>query len=88
MSTLTIPSEDLMVSPDVATSDGDPSHLAHILHPRYTTSMLLQARVEGSMVEALCGHRWVPSRDPRVLPLCVRCKEIHAEHDGRPLEYS
>ena len=28
-------------------------------------------------VEALCGHVWVPSRDPKQLPLCQECKSIY-----------
>ena len=28
-------------------------------------------------VEALCGFVWVPSRDPRQLPMCQACKEVY-----------
>ncbi|MFM8712593.1 MAG: DUF3039 domain-containing protein [Actinomycetota bacterium] len=38
---------------------------------------MLQARIEGTPLEALCGHRWVPSRDPKQLPLCAKCKDIY-----------
>jgi hypothetical protein len=38
---------------------------------------ILEARIHGTPVEALCGHVWVPSRDPRQLPLCEACKEIY-----------
>lgn len=37
---------------------------------------VLQARIYGTPLEALCGHVWVPSRDPKNLPLCQKCKEI------------
>jgi hypothetical protein len=39
---------------------------------------VLAARVEGTPLEALCGHIWVPSRDPRNLPLCQPCKEVYS----------
>ena len=28
-------------------------------------------------VEALCGFVWVPSRDPKQLPICEKCKSIY-----------
>ena len=31
----------------------------------------------GTPLEALCGHVWVPSRDPKQLPLCEKCKAIY-----------
>jgi len=36
-----------------------------------------EARVFGTPLEALCGHVWVPSRDPKQLPLCEDCKSIY-----------
>jgi hypothetical protein len=38
---------------------------------------ILEARINGTPIEALCGHVWVPSRDPKQLPLCDVCKEIY-----------
>ena len=38
---------------------------------------MLEARIYGTPVEALCGHVWVPSRDPKQLPLCEQCKSIY-----------
>ena len=70
----------------IETSD-EPGQSAHIvLIPKHlkgkTTpqALVLQARIEGTPVEALCGHTWVPSRDPKALPICSRCKAIF-EHD-------
>jgi len=51
----------------IVKTDGDESAAAKVL----------QARIEGTPLEALCGHRWVPSRDPRQLPLCAKCKDIY-----------
>jgi hypothetical protein len=54
---------------------------------------VLEARIYGTPLEALCGHVWVPSRDPKTLPLCEKCKSIYelyrAFNDGlneRPQE--
>src|SRR4026207_1463983 len=38
---------------------------------------VLEARIYGTPIEALCGHVWVPSRDPKQLPLCEACKNIY-----------
>jgi Protein of unknown function (DUF3039) len=38
---------------------------------------VLEARIYGTPIEALCGHVWVPSRDPKQLPLCEQCKSIY-----------
>jgi len=51
----------------IVKTDGDESAAAKVL----------QARIEGTPLEALCGHRWVPSRDPKQLPLCAKCKDIY-----------
>lgn len=32
-------------------------------------------RATGGQQEALCGHRFTPSRDPGKFPLCPKCKE-------------
>ena len=36
---------------------------------------VLEARIYGTPLEALCGHVWIPSRDPKQLPLCDKCKD-------------
>ena len=35
-----------------------------------------RAYVTGEAITALCGRRFVPSRDPEKFPLCGRCSEI------------
>lgn len=37
---------------------------------------ILEARVNGTPVTALCGYVWVPSRDPQKHPVCQKCLEI------------
>jgi hypothetical protein len=67
--------------PDVRTQEpGDHERLAHIVYdPKgqgRAAALLTEARVLGTPVEALCGKRWVPSRDPARFPVCPECKAI------------
>lgn len=60
--------------------DTEPGEVAHIVKTEpgeSATTKVLEARVNGTPIEALCGHVWVPSRDPKNLPLCSKCKEIY-----------
>ena len=49
---------------------------------RLAAAKVLQARVEGTPLEALCGHVWVPSRDPKQLPVCQKCKDVYGMYQG------
>ncbi len=58
---------------------GEPT-AAHIVKTEpgeSAAAKVLEARIYGTPLEALCGHVWVPSRDPKQLPLCEKCKEIY-----------
>ena len=59
------------------TEDGPMAHIVKTRPGEDATAKVLAARVEGTPLEALCGHVWVPSRDPKQLPVCQRCKEIY-----------
>lgn len=64
---------------DVRTQEGTPSN-AHIVRTdgdESAAAKVLEARIYGYAVEALCGHRWIPSKNPANLPLCQACKEIY-----------
>ncbi len=37
-----------------------------------------RAYVTGEAIEALCGKRWVPTRDPSRYPVCPTCVERKA----------
>lgn len=67
--------------PDLRLSEpGDSERFAHIVYDPSgegrAAALLTEARIYGSPVEALCGKRWVPSRDPQRFPICPECKEI------------
>jgi hypothetical protein len=32
--------------------------------------------VTGEAIVALCGKKWVPTRDPSRYPICPTCKEL------------
>ena len=58
---------------------GEPA-LAHIVKTdpgESAAAKVLEARIYGTPIEALCGHVWVPSRDPKQLPLCQKCKDVY-----------
>ena len=55
-------------------------HSAHIVKTdpgENAAAKVLEARIMGTPIEALCGYVWVPSRDPKQLPLCEECKSIY-----------
>lgn len=57
----------------------DPKH-THIIERgedgRDANVIILEARVNGTPVTALCGYVFVPSRDPERYPPCSKCVEI------------
>ena len=73
--TITLPSVD--TRPVTSNHDGDHERFAHYVRARGrdAEAVVLEARVMGIEVEALCGKRWVPSRDPQRFPVCPECKE-------------
>lgn len=78
---------DELTRPDLAHTDGaDRERFAHyVAHPDKgrAAAMVTEAQVTGVPIEALCGKKWVPSRDPRRFPVCPECKEIKAALLGR-----
>ena len=36
----------------------------------------MRAHVTGEAITALCGKKWVPTRDPSRYPVCPTCKEL------------
>lgn len=69
------------------------AHIVKVGPGETATAKILEARIMGTPVEALCGFVWVPSRDPKTLPICEKCKSVYemyrAFNDGlndRPAE--
>lgn len=63
---------------EVTTNSGDPifTHIVEATDGMTAATRILEARVNGTPVTALCGHTWVPSRDPEKHPVCPKCVEI------------
>lgn len=61
---------------EVIVRPGDPAterddKVAHIA----PADKITEAYITGAPVEALCGAIFVPSRDPKGLPVCQACKD-------------
>ena len=69
------------VTPDLdeVVEPGRPAqaHIVKVEPGESAAAKVLEARIYGTPIEALCGHVWVPSRDPKQLPLCQECKSIY-----------
>jgi Protein of unknown function (DUF3039) len=61
-------------TPDVSTGDGDHDRFAHYCRKDDVT----RAYITGEAIEALCGKKWVPTRDPSRYPVCPTCVERKA----------
>lgn len=59
------------------TQPGDHDKFAHFVK----ANSILESALEGGAVQALCGHVWVPTRDPKQFPVCPECKEIYDRLD-------
>lgn len=58
------------------------AHIVKTDKDESAAAKVLEARINGTPLEALCGHVWVPSRDPKQLPMCQACKEIYEMYRG------
>lgn len=67
-------STDLLTKPELKVDDGDHDRFSHYVKKE----KILQSAMSGKAVRALCGKKWVPSRDPERFPICPICKEIYS----------
>ena len=77
MSTQTADAVETRRGHEPQTGEPECAHIVKTDGDESAAAKVLQARIEGTALEALCGHRWVPSRDPKQLPLCAKCKDIY-----------
>ncbi len=80
--------EVVVTRPDDETATGAPQ-VAHIVKTDGdAAAKVVEARIYGTPLEALCGEVFVPQRDPTRLPLCQACKDIYETYrvfnDGLP----
>ena len=71
---------DLLTRPDLEEDDGGHDRFAHYVKKEKIT----ESAVTGKSVKALCGKKWIPSRDPEKYPICPTCKEIYAGLKSAP----
>ncbi|MCJ7438458.1 MAG: DUF3039 domain-containing protein [Acidimicrobiia bacterium] len=58
----------------VDTDSGDHDRFAHYCKKED----IVRAHVTGEAITALCGKKWVPTRDPSRYPICPTCAERKA----------
>ncbi|MCW2758079.1 MAG: hypothetical protein JWO46_1825 [Nocardioidaceae bacterium] len=79
---------DELVRTTTTDAPDEAAHIVYIPEGMDVTAhaLVLAARIEGFEIQALCGYRWIPRRDPEPLPVCVKCAEIFnaAGHQGKP----
>lgn len=70
---------ELLPNTEAVPETGEPvsAHIVKVQDGEDAAAKVVEARIYGTPLEALCGHVWVPSRDPKQLPLCEKCKEIY-----------
>ena len=74
----TLPAETTpLTDHDTETGEPNVAHIVKVGPGESAAAKVLEARINGTPIEALCGHVWVPSRDPKQLPMCQACKEIY-----------
>jgi hypothetical protein len=76
---LTRPAPTLVEEIEEVVEPGTPvaAHIVKVGPGESAAAKVLEARIYGTPVEALCGYVWVPSRDPKQLPVCEECKSIY-----------
>jgi hypothetical protein len=69
-----------LVRPQLGGGGSGAEHRAHIVKRppdrESAEAWVTEARVLGLEVEALCGYRWVPARNPERYPVCEACRDI------------
>ncbi len=63
---------------DPLLEDGDHERFSHYVRK----NQIMPSAIEGTPLVALCGKKWVPSRDPKKFPVCPECKDIFDQLKG------
>lgn len=79
MATGTATVTETVIEPRLTDGDeGDHDRFAHYVRK----PDIVRAAVEGVPVQALCGKKWIPNRNPDNYPVCPTCKEIYESLKG------
>ena len=68
---------DQQTDHEVTTERPKAAHIVKTEPGESAVAKVMEARIYGTPVEALCGEVFVPQQDPKRLPLCTTCKEIY-----------
>ena len=77
LETMPVQDTDLLTDEAIETEEPTAAHIVKVKPGENAQAVVLEARIMGIPVEALCGFTWVPSRDPKNLPLCEECKAMY-----------
>ena len=71
-------------------NESDPDKCAHIVKTKpgeNAAGLVMEARVFGFPVEALCGYTWIPSKNPENMPVCQKCKDLYDDFRADDSDY-
>lgn len=77
-------SGDTLVRPSLGKTGAGLPERAHLVGAQGGMSgaaAVTNAMVFGTEVTALCGYRWVPTRDAEGLKVCEECKTVRKQRD-------
>jgi hypothetical protein len=66
-----------LLDQELETAEPVVAHIVKTEPGESAAAKVMEARIYGTPLEALCGHVWIPSRDPKQVPMCQNCKEIY-----------
>ena len=66
-----------LLDQELETAEPIVAHIVKTEPGESAAAKVMEARIYGTPLEALCGHVWVPSRDPKQGPMCQKCKDIY-----------
>lgn len=67
---------------EVTTDEGDHDRFAHYVWGKNPKAMVTESMVTGVPIRALCGKKWVPSRDGSKYPVCPDCQRVKNQLQG------
>ena len=62
---------------DPLTGQGRVAHIVKQAGDKTAHALVMESRVNGTELVALCGHRFVAQRDPKQYPPCQPCVEVY-----------
>jgi hypothetical protein len=80
LETMPVQDTDLLTEEATETDEPTAAHIVKVKRGENAQAIVLEARVMGTPIEALCGFTWVPSRDPKQLPVCEECKAVYGPY--------